>query len=256
MKNVSLSMTIFALCVPGVLTDVISQPHLSVTAQLGKSVILPCFVVQTRPMTLAWLKQDFGQTPKYIVTLPKFSEKPEFHRELNQSFSDRFKVRKTARSFTLTIFNIQSADTALYYCGAFMYKQVAIGNGTLLLLKGSELISRSVLQPLSLSVQPGDNVTLQCTIHTETCAGLHSVYWFRHGSGESLPGIIYTHGNRSDQCNRSFEAGFPTQSCAYNLPKRNLSLSDAGTYYCAVATCGEILFGNGTPLEITGTLSY
>ncbi|KAG9331309.1 hypothetical protein JZ751_019523 [Albula glossodonta] len=99
-------------------------------------------------------------------------------------------------------------------------------------------------------MQPGDSVTLQCSVHTETCAGEHSVYWFRQASGESLPGIIYTHGNRSDQCERSSGAGSPTQSCVYKLPKRNLSRSDAGTYYCAVATCGEILFGNGTVLDI------
>ncbi|KAG7465284.1 hypothetical protein MATL_G00174730 [Megalops atlanticus] len=42
-------------------------------------------------------------------------------------------------------------------------------------------------------------------------------------------------------------------SCVYKLPKRNLSLSDAGTYYCAVATCGEILFGNGTKLDFKET---
>ncbi|KAM9401326.1 uncharacterized protein ACWYII_030913 isoform 2-T2 [Salvelinus alpinus] len=113
----------------------------------------------------------------------------------------------------------------------------------------------SVLQqPVAESVQPGDSVTLNCTIHTETCAGEHSVYWFRHGSGESHPGVIYTHGDRSDQCEKSPEAGSPTQSCVYNLPKRNLSLSDAGTYYCAVASCGEILFGNGTKLDIEDLL--
>uniref|UniRef100_A0A674EF42 Ig-like domain-containing protein n=1 Tax=Salmo trutta TaxID=8032 RepID=A0A674EF42_SALTR len=78
------------------------------------------------------------------------------------------------------------------------------------------------------------------------------VYWFRHGSGESHPAIIYTHGDRSDQCEKSPEAGSHTQSCVYNLPKRNLSLSDAGTYYCAVASCGEIMFGNGTKLDIKG----
>ncbi|KAJ8337719.1 hypothetical protein SKAU_G00366850 [Synaphobranchus kaupii] len=110
-----------------------------------------------------------------------------------------------------------------------------------------------VLQPPeSESVQPGDSVTLQCIVHTETCAGEHSVYWFRQGSGESPPGIIYTHGTRSDECQRSSGAVSPTQSCIYNFPKRNLSLSDAGTYYCAVATCGEILFGNGTKLDMEG----
>ncbi|KAJ8008363.1 hypothetical protein DPEC_G00104050 [Dallia pectoralis] len=110
-------------------------------------------------------------------------------------------------------------------------------------------------QPVSESVQPGDSVTLNCTINTETCEGEHSVYWFRHDSGESHPGIIYTHGDRSGQCKNSTETGSPTQSCVYNLPKRNLSLSDAGTYYCAVVSCGEILFGNGTKLDVGGLIS-
>lgn len=30
------------------------------------------------------------------------------------------------------------------------------------------------------------------------------------------------------------------------------SSSDVGTYYCAVAKCGEILFGNGANLNIQG----
>ncbi|XP_048885285.1 uncharacterized protein LOC125750949 isoform X2 [Brienomyrus brachyistius] len=105
-------------------------------------------------------------------------------------------------------------------------------------------------QPVSDTVQPGDSVSLQCTIETGSCAGEHSVYWFRHGSGESLPGVIYSHRNRSDECEKSPEAGSPTRSCVYSLPKGNLSSSDAGTYYCAVAMCGEMLFGNGTKIHI------
>uniref|UniRef100_A0A671Y4B9 Ig-like domain-containing protein n=1 Tax=Sparus aurata TaxID=8175 RepID=A0A671Y4B9_SPAAU len=38
------------------------------------------------------------------------------------------------------------------------------------------------------------------------------------------------------------------KSCVYHFSKK-VSSSDAGTYYCAVATCGEILFGNGAKVE-------
>ncbi|XP_067117546.1 uncharacterized protein [Osmerus mordax] len=129
---------------------------------------------------------------------------------------------------------------------------IEFGSGTFLTLKGAKLDGFVFQQPIFESVQPGDSVTLNCVIHTESCAGEHSVYWFRHSSRESHPAILYTHGGRSDQCEKSPEAGSPTQSCVYNLHKRNLSLSDAGTYYCAVASCGEILFGNGTMLDIEG----
>ncbi|KAI4900816.1 hypothetical protein NFI96_016559 [Prochilodus magdalenae] len=50
----------------------------------------------------------------------------------------------------------------------------------------------------------------------------------------------------------SSETDSSTQSCVYKLPKRNLSLSDAGTYYCAVLMCGEIILGNGTKLDFVG----
>ncbi|KAG7269015.1 hypothetical protein CRUP_010729 [Coryphaenoides rupestris] len=45
------------------------------------------------------------------------------------------------------------------------------------------------------------------------------------------------------------------KSCVYTLPKNNVDTSDAGTYYCALAACGGIVFGNGTKLDIKGTQS-
>ncbi|CDR00311.1 unnamed protein product [Oncorhynchus mykiss] len=140
--------------------------------------------------------------------------------------------------------NLSLSDAGTYYCAVASCGEILFGNGTKLDIQGRNM---TVLQ----QPVPGDSVTLNCTIHTEACVGDHTVYWFRHGSGESLPGF-YTHGDRSDQCEKRPEAGSPTQSCVYNLPKRNLSLSDAGTYYCAVAPCGEILFGKGTILDIQG----
>nr|XP_023658250.1 tyrosine-protein phosphatase non-receptor type substrate 1-like [Paramormyrops kingsleyae] len=141
----------------------------------------------------------------------------------------------------------------MYYCGTRRDYLILFGAGTFLTIKGSgkqHRYSKVEQYPVSDPVQPGDSVTLQCTIETGGCAGEHSVYWFRHGSGESLPGVIYSHGNRSDECEKSPEAGSPTRSCVYSLPKRNLSPSDAGTYYCAVAMCGEMLFGNGTKIHV------
>ncbi|KAL0189467.1 hypothetical protein M9458_016566, partial [Cirrhinus mrigala] len=84
----------------------------------------------------------------------------------------------------------------------------------------------------------------------QICIGEYSVYWFRHSSGHSHPGIIYTHNNRSDQCMERSENGSSTKSCVYSLPQTELRPSDTGIYYCAVATCGKIHLGNGTELII------
>ena len=90
-------------------------------------------------------------------------------------------------------------------------------------------------------------MTLNCTVHTGTCDdGDHSVYWFKN-SQESHPGIIYTHGGRNDQCERN--SNTQTHTCVYNLPMKSLNLSHAGTD-CAVASCGQILFGNGTKMDV------
>lgn len=76
------------------------------------------------------------------------------------------------------------------------------------------------------------------------------MYWFRAGLDKSYPNIIYTNGNRSDECDVRFET---QRSCVHHFSK-NISAIDDGTYYCAVAMCGEILFGNGTKLDLQGII--
>ncbi|XP_066536326.1 uncharacterized protein [Hoplias malabaricus] len=140
---------------------------------------------------------------------------------------------------------------AVYYCAQFHNAVMNFGTGTLLILTESKHSDHTILQkPTSYHGHEGDSPEIECTVHSRVSAGEHSVYWLRHGPGESPPGIIYTHGDTNSQCSRSSETDSPTQSCVYKLPKTNLSLSDAGTYYCAVAVCGQILFGNGTDLKI------
>nr|XP_046174451.1 uncharacterized protein LOC124007757 [Oncorhynchus gorbuscha] len=230
--------------------DVI-QPDPVIVTQLGQNVSLTCFCQSN--LRVSWFKQTVGQKPLLMASSFYHTQNSFYSNNFNKDFTEtkRLSVKRGVDSFNLTISRTESRDSATYYCVAIEWSKFRFGEGTILIVKDSGSNSMSVLQqPLSESVQPGDSVTLNCTIHTETCAGEHSIYWFRHGSGKSHPGIIYNNGDRRDQCEKSPENGSHTQSCVYNLPKRNLSLSDVGTYYCAVASCGEILFGNGTKLDI------
>uniref|UniRef100_A0A8K9VAB1 Ig-like domain-containing protein n=1 Tax=Oncorhynchus mykiss TaxID=8022 RepID=A0A8K9VAB1_ONCMY len=231
------------------------QPTPVMVAELGDTVTLTCYCPDESVTRFIWFKQSFGQEPLHMASSLYVGQESYYSNNFIKDFTEteRLGVRRGEYSCNLTISKTVPGDSATYFCSTTDIYEQTFGEGTVLFVKDSESNIMSVLQqPVSESVQPGGSVTLNCTIHTETCAGEHSVYWFRHGSGETRPIIIYTHGNWSDQCEKSPEAGSPTQSCVYNLSKRNLSLSDAGTYYCAVASCGERLFGNGTKLDIQG----
>ncbi|XP_029522611.1 uncharacterized protein LOC115133488 isoform X1 [Oncorhynchus nerka] len=247
------SCCLFALTVCAFTKPNVIQPTPVMVTELGGSVTLTCLCPNVSVTRFNWFKQSFGQEPLLMASSLYVGQENYYSNNFIKDFTEteRLGVRRGDYSYNLTISNTEPGDSATYYCSTAAIYEQTFGEGTVLIVKNSESNSMSVLQqPVSESVHPGDSVTLNCTIHTETCAGEHSVYWFRHVSGESHPGIIYTHGDKSDQCEKSPQAGSPPQSCVYNLPKRNLSFSDAGTYYCAVASCGELLFGNGTKLDI------
>lgn len=93
----------------------------------------------------------------------------------------------------------------------------------------------------------GNTVTLQCSVLLKTrespdeCSDDHRVYWYKAGS-ENYADIIYvTISSRDVQKERH----------VYNLTKTVKNSSDAGFYYCAVLSCGEILFGEGTEVQIS-----
>ncbi|XP_036452789.1 uncharacterized protein LOC118826005 [Colossoma macropomum] len=216
--------------------------------QIGENIKLNCFFPSVDALaSTAWFKQTPGEKPLLIASAFHTVD-IKYHNDFDKI--GRFNAVREKSSFYLSISNAEPSDSATYYCSVTFYSDTALSDCTVLVLKGSSSSLSAVLQPpVSDPVELGGDTTLQCSVLTDTSAGEHSVYWFRHGSGESHPGIIYTHGNRSDECKKSSETDSPTQSCVYKLPKRNLSLSDAGTYYCAVLMCGEIIFGNGTKLD-------
>ena len=148
----------------------------------------------------------------------------------------------------MTILDLHISDSATYYCATLSNNGLTFEEGSI--VKGSGLkIPLSVHQSASEIIQPGDSVTLNCTVHTGSCDGEHSVYWFKNSKDSHLE-LIYTHGGSNDQCER--KPNTQTHTCVYNLPMENLNLSHTGTYYCAVASCGHILFGDGTKLDFEG----
>uniref|UniRef100_A0A8C1TT24 Novel immune-type receptor 3a n=1 Tax=Cyprinus carpio TaxID=7962 RepID=A0A8C1TT24_CYPCA len=211
-----------------------------VVAELGSSVILPCSYSFDLIHTVSWFKQTVGKK-LFLLDIHLISQEVLY-----------IKMALTS------IINLKENDFANYFCAVTFISTIQFGEGTILLHKDSANGSTVLQQPVSDRLHPGDSVTLQCSVISQICAGEYSVYWFRHSSGHSNLGLIYTHDNRSDQCMDRSENGFSSQSCVYSLSQTELRPSDAGVYYCAVVACGKIHFGNGTKLivEASSTLTF
>ncbi|XP_027132455.1 uncharacterized protein LOC113745166 [Larimichthys crocea] len=220
------------------------------TVQLGEPATFTCVLPdEFNHENLHWYKQSAGENLKLIAALMK-NTKPVYGPEFSAS---RFEVNVDKNISILTIPRTIQEDEGMYHC-AFMEWDINTWSAIYLSIKGNSqrTLNYTVVQWSTVSdpVRPGDSVTLQCSVLSDsedkTCSEDHSVFWFRAGSDKSHPDIIYADGNRHDECDKS------QKRCVYHFSK-DVSSSDDGTYYCAVATCGEILFGNGTKLDFQGT---
>ncbi|XP_026208355.1 immunoglobulin kappa light chain-like isoform X2 [Anabas testudineus] len=215
-----------------------------ISANAGDRVTLQCYFEGSAVM-FYWYKQTVGQKPRLISTFYKHEKTGTFTNEFKNN--SRFSLETTKGNNHLTILNLHASDSATYYCVSCKAYKFEFAEGITVTVKDSGLNIQSLVhQSTSETIQPGGSVTLNCTLHTGSCDGEHSVYWFKD-SEESHPGIIYTHGDRNDQCERKPDT--QTNTCIYNLSLKNLNVSDVGTYYCAVASCGKLLFGDATKLD-------
>ncbi|XP_063045327.1 uncharacterized protein LOC134439349 [Engraulis encrasicolus] len=195
-----------------------------VRAVMGSTVLLQCFLSKKIENDhVFWYKQSVGHIPRIVGSSQSYYA-PLLYDEFN---STRFSIVKGAGSFHLSISNTQLSDEASYFCE--MSDQ-----GT--------NIATVIQDPVSGPVSPGGSETLECVVLTESRTEELSVFWFRPASGASHPGLIYINKSSSGQCEGR---------CVYTLSKKDVDITDAGTYYCAIATSGHILFGNGTSLAIS-----
>ncbi|XP_039454146.1 uncharacterized protein LOC116325048 [Oreochromis aureus] len=138
---------------------------LSVTeCQLGNSVTFTCWFpdLEYSNTRVKWYKQNIGGSLKLITTLMKATEKPTFERGFSQS---RFDANSTQVMSMLTIFSTVREDEALYHCAASTWSKDH-WNSTYLSLSENTQSNYTVVQlPAGTDpVQPGDSVTLQCSV--------------------------------------------------------------------------------------------
>ncbi|XP_030000898.1 uncharacterized protein LOC115426804 [Sphaeramia orbicularis] len=223
-----------------------------INVQPGEPATFTCALLDQAftSQTVQWFKQSVGDTMKFIVLVEKNIE-PQYSPDFPES---RIAVHIDEKFCKLTILRTNPEDEGMYHCGINSFI-MNTWSGTYLLLKGKTASDYTVVQQPTVSdpLRPGDSMSLQCSLlsnsDNKTCPGDHSVYWVRVGSHESDPGVIYTEGNRQDGCNNDTQSS--PKSCLHHFSK-TIHSSDAGTsyYYCAVATCGRILFGNGTRIQV------
>ncbi|KAL4006431.1 solute carrier family 39 (zinc transporter), member 1/2/3 [Sarotherodon galilaeus] len=228
------------------------QERRFISLKTGDSVTLHCYSKDGVTPRFYWYKQTLAEKPRLISTFYVYEQNATFHSEFKSD--PRFTLDTETGQNHLIISDVRISDSATYYCICSYLHTSTFSESITVGVKDSDLNIKAVVQQsASETIQPRGSVTLNCTVYTGACDGEHSIYWFKD-SEESHPGLIYTHGVRNDQCERN--ANERTNTCVSNLTITSLNVSHAGTYYCAVASCGHILFGGGTTLDFKGKLQY
>ncbi|KAM3612149.1 uncharacterized protein V6R79_003625 [Siganus canaliculatus] len=225
--------------------DIPLQMPLTV-AELGDDLTLTCLAFGELTGLFYWYKMKAGHM---IQTIARGS----FHEvSLQGHFNNpRFSVTTRDSMHHLSIQNLSKQDEAAYFCQSGAAYVMTFTNATSLVVNDRN-IEQNIFyvkqSPERTSVEPGGSATLHCSLLSKNKEPKdqypeHSVYWFRAGSEGSHPSIIHTHKSHSDK-----QEG---RSCVHSLSQTIRNRSDSGTYYCAVVTCGRILFGEGTAVETT-----
>lgn len=223
-------------------TSGITQDSGIITAEVGGTVTLKCFCQNDAVTFLSWYQQRLGGKPVIISTRMKHNKEAS----ISKAYMERFQVLTGQSINHLKISNLQPLDSGTYYCGILEFNAIEFGRGAFLHVEASlSNIHAVVQQPALELLRPGESANLSCTVYAEKCAGEKSLYWFRHGAAQ--PAVMYRNVGQCTTDSRS-------ENCTLNLAIKSMNASDVGMYYCALASCGEIVFGNGTRLMISGRL--
>ncbi|XP_055360527.1 uncharacterized protein LOC114866754 [Betta splendens] len=217
-----------------------------IRVDVGQNVTLRCSSENDGITFVSWYQQSLGGKPTIISTRMKHSAQANIY----PAYKERFQVLAGVQDNTnnLIIRDVRLSDSATYYCVMLEFTAIEFGKGVFLHVKTSLSKTQTVVQqPAVVAHRTGEAVRLNCSVHTEQCEGDEGLYWFRYGG--SQPAIMHP---SEERCTSLTEEQPQRKSCNATLAIKSVSSTDSGTYYCALASCGEIVFGPGTRLEIVG----
>ncbi|XP_061747836.1 uncharacterized protein LOC133546034 [Nerophis ophidion] len=202
----------------------------------GQNVSLKCPSETTQIIQrLFWVRLLSGTSPEIVAKTASY-DSGSVERGTSKS-GHRITVKKEQGTFVLQISQVEKSDTAIYYCLKVELGQLSFLKGTFLQVTEPEP-SVSVVS----EVQPGPPVKLQCSVLSHSgndiCQDGHKVSWFGTGPESVHPSFVYGECQIKDKS---------AQKCVHTFSK-NVNSSDAGTYFCAVVTCGRIFMGN--PIQV------
>ncbi|KAG2457155.1 IGK protein, partial [Polypterus senegalus] len=107
----------------------------------------------------------------------------------------------------------------------------------------------------SVRAQLGGSVNLACHMKISS---QYSYIWIKYTQGE-LPETIVFWSNHEDRTLKGNDGStryqVMTSLSSFNLSIKHLNASDLGTYYCGVVKPESILFGSGTEICLSGSIS-
>uniref|UniRef100_A0A3P9I3F8 Ig-like domain-containing protein n=1 Tax=Oryzias latipes TaxID=8090 RepID=A0A3P9I3F8_ORYLA len=220
------------------------------TVNAGEDVTLSCYNKSLNFAIFFWIKLVPGKMPEILGK--------GFSNGAGEKKIGHFTTKEKEGKFILHTAKAKPSDSAFYYCLSLDGTDITFIRAVFLEMKGPHSDFPAVAQSSVDPVSAGDVVALQCSVLSEfqndACPEEHRVFWFRKTEGESHPTSIYARRSSDGDCDGGTETQ-PLQNCVYSFLK-NVSSSDAGLYYCAVAACGKVVFGNGTKLDVQGNLLF
>ncbi|KAJ0055995.1 hypothetical protein NL108_017222 [Boleophthalmus pectinirostris] len=182
-------------------------------ASVGDNITLPCHSAKNVKdgARLNWYKQKLGMKPMVICSYYKYDQKSEFYGEFLSD--NRFQLDYDDDKNNLHINNINISDSAVYHCVRSFLHQSEFQESVTVIVK-SLSATVEVRQSPHEETEPGNNVTLNCSVQTERCEGQHRVHWFKQ-SEESAAGVLYSHGGGrvGEECKNEWKKVQPTPVC-------------------------------------------